>query len=299
MFVGVLAITLAIAGSTRAMAQPATGPSGPSAGGTPPPQPNRVAFTRESLPQMLKQLGYTVTEKSTANGALYWQIVTQSENWTFTVQVLPMVNQDKITSFLLSSDLGRKVNPQAGAKDVLKVMQWNHEMAFLMYFGYNAQTGCITAQRPYMFADASLDELRFIFNDYFKNIRDTHAVWNPLGNAAPAPADNGKPTTNDKPAPAPEAPANVSGTTWTGSENLQGYGKLTFVFRAGGNATMIDARGESQGTWSQNGADVTLRFNGCVYQGRINGQSLSGNGRITEGAQAGQTWTFQITRQKN
>src|SRR5947207_546869 len=95
LMVGILAVTLVGIASARAAAQPGplgSGPSSPSSsGGAPMPQPNRVVFTKESLPQMLKQLGYTVTEKSVGNG-VYWQIVTQSENWTFTVNVLPMVN---------------------------------------------------------------------------------------------------------------------------------------------------------------------------------------------------------------
>ncbi len=281
-----------------ASAQP-SGPSGPlPSGGAPTPQPNRVVFTRDSLPQLLKQLGYTVNEKTLPNGGLYWQIATQSEGWNFTVNVLPMVQQDKITSLLLSSDLGRKVSPQAGAQDVLKLMKYNHDQAYLLYFGYNAQTGCVTAQRPYVFPDASPEEMRLVFNDIFKSIRDTHAIWNPLGGAAqaPAPALNGGPAPNAN--PPVQLVANIVGTTWNGSENLPGFGKLTFQFRAGGAATMIDAKATTEGNWTQNGNDVTINFQGCVYQGRINGQSISGSGRITTGGQAGQTWSFQVALQK-
>ena len=234
LIVGIMAITLACIASARVMAQPGgTGPTGPPpAGGAPAPQQtNRVPFTMESLPQMLKQLGYTVTEKSTANG-VYWQIVTQSENWSFTVNVLPMVNQGKITSILFSSDLGKKVSPQAGAQDVLKLLQWNQEQCFMFYFGYNAQSGCVTAQRPVNIGDASLEEMRFVFDDYFKAIRTYHPVWNALSGAAPAPAVNGGgPVPADKPARAAR-PGEHFGSTWTGTENLPGFGKLSFVFRA-------------------------------------------------------------------
>jgi hypothetical protein len=298
--VGIMAVTLAGIASARAAAQPnGTGPSsGPAAGAAPMAQPNRVVFTRESLPQMLKQLGYTVTEKPFASGVC-WQIATQSEGWNFTVQVLPIVNQDKITSLLLTSDLGRKISAQAAAPALLKLLQWNQEQAYLIYFGYNAQSGCITAQRPYTFSDASLDELRFIFDDFFKTIRATHALWNPLSGAAAAPAANGGPAPAATPAQAPAQQANLAGSTWTGSETLPGFGKLTFAFRAGGAATMIDAKGEAQGTWTQNASEVTINFQGCVYQGRINGQTLSGSGRITAGAQTGQTWSFQVALQKS
>jgi hypothetical protein len=297
LFVGVLCVTLAA--SSRVSAQ--SGPSGPAdSGGSPSPQANRVPFTTESLPKMLKDLGYTVTEKASANGP-YWQVVTQSENWNFTVQVLPMVNQGKITCLLLSSDLGRKINPQASVQDVLKVLKWNHEGAYLFYFGYNAQSGCITAQRPHLFNDSTPDEMRNLFEEYFKSIRQFHTVWNQLSGAAAAPANNGgpAPAATPAPAPAPQAVVSVAGSTWSGTENLPGFGKLTFVFRANGSATMIDTKGETAGNWTQNGNDVTINFNGCVYQGRVNGQNLAGSGRITSGNQAGQTWTFQLAMQKN
>jgi hypothetical protein len=298
LLVGVVCVTLTSGAANRASAQPSTGPSsGPAAsGGSPAPQANRIQFTNDSLPKMLKDLGYTVTEKASANGP-HWQVVTQSENWNFTVQVLPMVNQGKITCLLLTSDLGRKINPQASTQDVLKVLQWNHEGGYLFYFGYNAQTGCITAQRPHIFSDATPDEMRAVFEDYFKSIRQFHAVWNQLSGAAAAaaPANNGGPAQ----VAAPQAVANVAGSTWSGTENLPGFGKLTFVFRANGSATMIDTKGETAGNWTQNGNDVTINFNGCVYQGRINGQALAGSGRITSGNQAGQTWTFQVSLQKN
>lgn len=305
--VGVLCVVLMGITSARVMAQPGTGPSGPApSGGSPVPQNNRIQFTNESLPKMFKDLGYNVTEKASANGP-YWQIVTQSENWNFTVHVLPMVNQDKkIMSILLTSDLGRKINQQASAQDVAKVLQWNHEFGFLFYFGYNAQTGCITAQRPHLFGDGTMEEMRFLFDDYFKSIRQFHPVWNQLSGAAQAPANNGgaaaaAPANNGGPAPAPanNGQVAVAGTTWSGTENLPGFGKLSFVFRANGSVTMIDTKGETAGTYTQNGSDVTINFQGCVYQGRINGQSLAGSGRITSGPQAGQTWSFQLMLQKN
>jgi hypothetical protein len=246
---------------------------------------------------MLRQLGYSVTEKSTANGNVSWQIVTQAENWSFTVQVLPMVNQDKITCLLFTSDLGRKISPQTGTQALLKLLQWNHERAYVAYFAYNAQSGCIAAQQPFLFPNASLDELRFQLEDLFKMIRSTHPLWSPLSGDAAAPAGNGVPAPAGNAGQAPQqhtAAKNVAGSTWTGSENLPGYGKLTFAFRAGGAVTMFDAKGETQGTWTQSGDQVAIRFNGCVYQGRINGQTLSGSGRLTQG----QTWTFQVTLQK-
>jgi hypothetical protein len=296
---GVMAVTLVALGAGSARAQPApVGSSSP--GGAPPPQPQRVAFTRDSLPEMLKQLGYTVTAQSLANGKLYWQIVAQSGDWRFTVRVLPIVHEEKIVSLLLSSDLGRKISPQAGAQDLLKLLAWNREHAYLAYFAYNAQSGCITAQRPYQFPDATLDELRWVFDDFFKGIRETYPLWNPLSGPTPS-AGNGGPAPAGTPAQAPPQPAanDITGSTWTGTENLPGYGKLTFEFGANGAATMIDTKGETPGTWTQSGSEVTIRFDGCVYQGRNNGQTLSGSGRLTGGPHQGQTWSFQVSLQKS
>jgi hypothetical protein len=63
----------------------------------------------------------------------------------------------------------------------------------------------------------------------------------------------------------------VTRTTWSGSENLEGFGKLAFEFLANGQAVMHDAEGISRGTWKQQGPRVTLTFadGGIVYRGGI------------------------------
>lgn len=90
------------------------------------------------------------------------------------------------------------------------------------------------------------------------------------------------------------APKNsVAGTSWSGSESLSGFGKLTFQFDFDGKAVMIDAKSLVNGTWTQVDNQVTITFQNCVYQGSIQGQVLSGNARYT--SQPGQ-WTFSLTR---
>src|SRR5207253_173413 len=74
--------------------------------------------------------------------------------------------------------------------------------------------------------------------------------------------------------------------TWTGSENLAGYGKLTFVLQPGGKATMYDAKNTVPGTWSQNGSQVTIEV-GATYHGTIHGNVLSGQGNGTSNP-----WSF-------
>ena len=82
----------------------------------------------------------------------------------------------------------------------------------------------------------------------------------------------------------PRVPAELAGTTWSGSEELAGYGKLSFRFQKGNRVVMQDAKDSSEGTWQRKGDKLTLKFDGgrVVYQGTVSGTSLSGtasNGR--------------------
>jgi len=77
-----------------------------------------------------------------------------------------------------------------------------------------------------------------------------------------------------------------------GSEELAGFGQLTFIFQNDGSAMMIDAQSRVRGSWSQNNEDVTIRLSNCVYHGRIQGGQLSGSAHYLEGQQAG--WTFAV-----
>jgi hypothetical protein len=89
----------------------------------------------------------------------------------------------------------------------------------------------------------------------------------------------------------------MAGTTWSGTENLQGFGKLTFEFHGDGTAVMIDARSTVQGTWAQQGREVVIRFNNCVYVGEIQGQQMRGSAHFVENGQPrGEPWTFTVTR---
>jgi hypothetical protein len=89
----------------------------------------------------------------------------------------------------------------------------------------------------------------------------------------------------------------VANTVWMGTENLKGFSKLGFAFRADGTVMMADARTRDndpktmvRGTYVQNGADVEIRFADCVYRGRITGQQLAGTARFNNG----NSWNFQV-----
>jgi hypothetical protein len=82
--------------------------------------------------------------------------------------------------------------------------------------------------------------------------------------------------------------------TFTGSEDLAGFGALTFVFGADGKVTMVDAKITTSGDWTQNGRTVTLRFSNCLYTGQIDGAVLQGNAHFTEGT--ARTWSFRVQK---
>ena len=70
--------------------------------------------------------------------------------------------------------------------------------------------------------------------------------------------DTGKPPPNDPNSTSPQ-PSPLVGTTWNGMEGFNGkQQKVSFQFTAAGKVTMNNA---VQGTWSQTGNTVTMKFN--------------------------------------
>jgi hypothetical protein len=100
-----------------------------------------------------------------------------------------------------------------------------------------------------------------------------------------------------QPQPTPGNVAVLAGTQWTGMETLANFGKLTFQFGTGQDVLMIDAQAQTKGNYSQNGNQVRITFSNCIYSGMINGNVLSGTAQYTQGATAGQPWTFNVQYQ--
>ena len=84
------------------------------------------------------------------------------------------------------------------------------------------------------------------------------------------------------------------GTQWSGSEDLEGFGKLTFQFQNDNKAIMIDTSGKSQGTYSVNGNEISILFNNgkVAYIGKISGKTLSGTAANSKEV----TWKFRVTQ---
>jgi HEAT repeat protein/S1-C subfamily serine protease len=86
-------------------------------------------------------------------------------------------------------------------------------------------------------------------------------------------------------------------TQWTGSQTLEGFGKLKFLFlpttrKNQRKVIMDDSRETSFGTYTEKGQEVTMEFgDGLVYTGTVNGNQLQGTAKDQH-----KTWTFSLTR---
>lgn len=95
----------------------------------------------------------------------------------------------------------------------------------------------------------------------------------------------------------------LTNTTWHGTENLPGFGPLTFEFKKGNVVIMTDAavalKGPVTGTWTRARSNVTLRFANCEYRGVISGNVMTGTAQFTDlrfGRRDPQPWSFTVTR---
>jgi hypothetical protein len=92
--------------------------------------------------------------------------------------------------------------------------------------------------------------------------------------------------------PVGKRPGALAGTEWAGNEELKGYGKLRFEFRAGSRVLMVDAAGSVEGTWSRKGDRVTLWF----YDGRVVYTGTLGDGALSGTARNQRTsWEWNVT----
>ena len=107
-------------------------------------------------------------------------------------------------------------------------------------------------------------------------------------NPFPRPGAEGQPN----PAGVPKQGQGLAGTTWSGTETLQGYDQLSFQFKDGGQVIMIDKDGNTPGTWSRVGNSVTLRFDIITYNGTIQANRMQGNATNTR-----DRWTWTVMKQ--
>ena len=111
-------------------------------------------------------------------------------------------------------------------------------------------------------------------------------------------AQNPSTNTQGTNAPAANAPAAQAQQQYAyllkGHESLSPGADLIFVVRQNG-VLMVDASATApHGTVSFTGNRLTLTFGNCVYEGDVVNGVYSGTARVTSGAQAGQSWTFNV-----
>jgi hypothetical protein len=251
----------------------------------PQPAPGAVQLNETDLPQMLKELGFNVDTKQNPQKETYWLIRTQEDGWGFVVEVVPQRDKmtKQMTGFWLISDLGGVIeNPGAlSATALLRLMDKSHSIA-PYFFSYNAATKHIAMNYEYPFNTVDKKRLKEEFKNLFTQIRDTHGLWK-INALMPG----------TKPNPAVNPPG-LAGSSWKGTEEVDGYGDLAFQFQDSGKAIMVDKDGKHPGNWTQNGNQITLQFydGGVTYKGTLSENSLSGTGN-----NAATSWKFIVKRQ--
>ncbi|HYV39420.1 MAG TPA: hypothetical protein VE988_27270 [Gemmataceae bacterium] len=86
-----------------------------------------------------------------------------------------------------------------------------------------------------------------------------------------------------------------SGKVYNGTENLGGYGKLTFTLETSGKAIMNDTHSTVNGTWKRTGNQITISFPNvhATYVGQLNGNVLAGTATNTKD---NKKWSFSVNQ---
>jgi hypothetical protein len=299
-------------GSTQAQTPP----------GQPPAQQQQQQqyqpITKQSLPQMLQQAGFQPQAKPEINGIPAWAFTLPQSNKVIVVTPQKAVG-DSLSgmtfSCSVSMNVGSPLSPQ-------QLQAFNAKLApyFLMQFPQNNE---IRVFATYNYNDTNPGELQswvnglvaksneaqqLLFpvtpNDPFFSppVTPTPAPVNPVPATPPAPVNPfpattpvdvpGIPTTPIANVPVPVQIPSVANTTWKGTENLQGFGQISFQFMPNGKALMIDAKNTVPGSYVQAGDQVTIQLGQyATYKGNINGNLITG-----QGSSNGQVWGFSVNK---
>lgn len=267
-------------------------------------QQQAKGITIDGLAEIFQSMGHKVQVNQGQGGKNYLTFsLKENDGWSYQMEA-----DIAKGSIWLISPLSVKVTKSMTAEKALQLLELNNFTApcFLSFRSFSGQL-CMSLEVPAPNPTAQL--LKQNIGMLCDTIKKTSSVWNVVQNEADK-ADEAQvaqqPGTTGQPAgkiqaapqvqpilqPAPQpAMAKLAGTGWAGKENLGGYGELGFAFKAGNQAVMIDRDGAHPGTYAVKGNSVTLTFfdGGCVYQGTLQGQTLSGaatNGKAN--------WQFQV-----
>ena len=276
----VLALTalLSIAGASFAQ----TGPVGSDTTKTPVPtlqSETSGRLTPDRLAQYLKGQGHAVEKKMGTNNVVQLIAAIKKDGWNFQVEITYYADH---SMFNLSCPLGTVPGSHA---QVLELLKLNDKM-LPAHFAYREADRKLVLVDPLYGAKSTEAEFQKVLDGFLNRIRQTYPIWS--GNQAvavtPVPAPTNNPTSG------------LVNTTWIGTENLQDFGRLEFRFMADGKVLMIDAAGQTMGTFSQQGQTLTLTFGEgnktVTYQGNINGNTFAGNASNVNGG----LWAFTVAK---
>jgi hypothetical protein len=153
---------------------------------------------------------------------------------------------------------------------------------------FRASDNMLCFEDPACSTAGSDEDFQQLLDQFLDAVRDSYPLWS--GNVA----------AEQPPAPAPPAqaqPAPGAGQlkiTLSGKEDLGGkYGDLTFIFSNDRDVLMIDADGETQGTFTLQNNRIAMSF----YDGRVVYSGIVATGNITGTASNGKaTWNFSVSR---
>lgn len=292
----IYALVLTAAMSLAGIGMAQTGPVGPATNNNPAPTLSSETsgrMTPDHMAQYLKELGHTVETRTAQNGAITLLASIKNNGWTFQVEFSYTVDQMSWTAACI---LGNAPTSPAQLTEILKL---NHKLA-PSHFSYRETDRKLLFESPLYLSQIREGDFQLLLERLLKDVRDTHPIWSgsqvSTTPSVPTPPLVTAPKTNPTNATTnPQtATQGLVNTTWTGSENLQTFGRLQFRFLENGKVLMIDTSGESMGTYTQQGQNVALTFvNGDItYAGTINGNVFSGAATNKVGAR----WSFSVSK---
>lgn len=268
-----------------------TGPIGGSGTSNPPLPPINSGVSQGLTPDRLaayfRNQGQRV-DTNTVNGSTFLKVQMQKDGWNYLFSVEFTPDQK---SFILSMPFSNTASmPATQLQDLLKASFRIHPF----HFNIRDNNGSpqLWLDGPYFNTTISEELFQRILDQFLKAVRDSQVAWDSSRYTAVTPVGN---TTTVSNSPVGSASSQgLANSRWVGSETLANYGRLEFRFQANGQVIMIDTQGSHPGTYTVQGNRVTLTFGGVVYNGTLNGSTLSGFAYNVGNAQ--QKWTFSVSR---
>jgi hypothetical protein len=286
-------ILTAVCFATMAAAQ-----TGPSGGDAVPPiqQPTQQGkLTPDHLANLLRGDRHQADIRKQQDGSHVVVANIAKEGWRFIVE---FEFNSTGTNLNLICPLGNP-SDQFSSAQLLQLMKKSYELPCPVHFSYRASDRRLCLEDPcYNTANLSDTAVRQLLDRMLRTVKDTHSLWDTSrwpANGAGTGNGNQQGGQGGKVEPVVQVPGDLTNSKWAGSENHTGNPtNLAFQFLAGGKVIMADVSGTTEGSWSRQGNQVTIRFSNCVYQGALQGTALAGQARWDNG----KTWNFSLSLTK-